>query len=93
MRCFKYRNRPLYQGNTLLIGARALPLEGTFKSFSPRVSLDYKFAPDSMAYVLWSRGYRPGGINRQAAAGPYAPDYLTNFELGFKTSWFDWNPN
>lgn len=44
-------------------GAAALPLDSTFKSFSPRVSLDWSFAPGSMAYALYSRGYKPGGFN------------------------------
>jgi iron complex outermembrane receptor protein len=38
-------------------------LEDTFKSFSPRVSLDYEYAEGSTAYALFSRGYRPGGFN------------------------------
>ncbi|MBL8642350.1 MAG: TonB-dependent receptor [Rhodospirillaceae bacterium] len=37
--------------------------QDTFKSFSPRVSLDYKYAEGSTAYALFSRGYRPGGFN------------------------------
>src|SRR5262249_20585477 len=44
--------------------------DGTFKSFSPRVTLDYKYAPNSTAYVLWSRGYRPGGFNTQLLGQP-----------------------
>jgi hypothetical protein len=28
----------------------------------------------------WSRGFRPGGINRRADVANYEPDYLTNFE-------------
>lgn len=35
----------------------------TFKSFSPRVSLDYKITPTSTVYALFSRGYKPGGFN------------------------------
>jgi iron complex outermembrane recepter protein len=38
-------------------------LKNTFTSFSPRISLDYKFAPNSTFYVLFSRGTRPGGFN------------------------------
>jgi iron complex outermembrane receptor protein len=44
-------------------GPAAAELSSTFKSFSPRVSLDWKYATDSVAYVLYSRGYRPGGFN------------------------------
>ncbi|MSO97690.1 MAG: hypothetical protein EXR11_05650 [Rhodospirillaceae bacterium] len=52
-------------GTTGLVvtGVAANPLQNTFKSFSPRVSLDYKFSEDSTIYALFSRGYRPGGFN------------------------------
>lgn len=40
-----------------------LNLGRTYKSFSPRVSLDYKITPNTMVYALFSRGYRPGGFN------------------------------
>ncbi len=40
-----------------------LVLSKTFTSFAPRVSLDYKYADNSTAYVLFSRGFRPGRFN------------------------------
>ncbi len=46
-----------------LVGAAANPLDATYKSFSPRISLDYKYAENSTVYALFSRGYRPGGFN------------------------------
>ena len=46
-----------------LTGLATTPLNGRYKSFSPRVSVDYKYAPDSTVYALFSRGYRPGGFN------------------------------
>ncbi len=39
-----------------------------------------------MFYATWSRGFRPGGINRRVDVPPYDPDYLTNYELGWKTT-------
>ncbi len=44
-------------------GVAALPLDAKFTSFSPRVSIDWKYAPDSILYALFSRGTRPGGFN------------------------------
>ncbi len=38
-------------------------LKNTFTAFSPRVSLDYKYAANSTIYLLYSRGTRPGGFN------------------------------
>ena len=63
----------------------------------PRVNATYKFSPDKMIYVTYSEGFRPGGVNRTAAAGigPYAADYLKNYEFGWKTQWLNhhlrWN--
>ena len=63
----------------------------------PRYNLTYKITPDAMVYATYSKGFRPGGVNRTAVAGigPYAPDFLTNYEIGWKTQWFDrrlrWN--
>ena len=39
-----------------------------------------------MVYATWSKGFRPGGINRQPLAPAYAPDFLTNYEIGWKTT-------
>jgi len=48
-----------------------------------------------MVYATWSRGFRPGGANRFPGLGPYSPDFLTNYEIGWKTTWgdgtFRWN--
>lgn len=57
--------------------------------FIHKLSLSYQIDRDHLIYATWSRGFRPGGINRTAIAGPYKPDYLTNYEAGTKTSWFD----
>lgn len=52
-----------------LVGGGGVPLpnapvlEATFKSFSPRITLDYNYAENSTAYALFSRGFRPGGFN------------------------------
>ncbi len=57
----------------------------------PRLNVTYKFSPDALVYATYSKGFRPGGVNRTAVAGigPYQADYLTNYELGWKTQWLD----
>jgi iron complex outermembrane recepter protein len=54
-----------------------------------KANLSYKFAPDKMMYFTWSEGYRPGGINRRGTLPPYITEFLTNYEIGWKTSWLD----
>ena len=54
-----------------------------------KVNLNYKINDNALAYFTYSTGYRPGGNNRNVHFGQYAADYLTNYEIGWKTSWFD----
>jgi len=54
-----------------------------------RINLTWKVDPDRLVYATYSTGYRPGGNNRRPGINPYAPDTLSNYEIGFKTSWLD----
>ncbi|MCB2106961.1 MAG: TonB-dependent receptor [Rhodobacteraceae bacterium] len=78
--------------------------KATFKSFSPRISLDYQYADNSTVYALFARGYRPGNFNLvlltrpQSVVDQFAPfgagktvdeEKLDNYEIGIKSSWLD----
>jgi outer membrane receptor protein involved in Fe transport len=52
-----------------------------------KANLTWQITPTKMIYGTWSEGYRPGGINRRGTLPPYLSDYLTNYEVGWKTSW------
>jgi outer membrane receptor protein involved in Fe transport len=54
-----------------------------------RVNLSWKATDASLLYATWSEGYRPGGINRNPFAGEYVSDFLTNYEIGWKTRFAD----
>ena len=54
--------------------------------FIHKLNLTYKVTDDVLLYGTWSRGFRPGGINRRGTLDPYGPDTLDNYELGWKTS-------
>jgi len=59
---------------------------------TPKFNLTYKIDEDRMVYGTISRGFRPGGANRVLINGenvPFGPDYLQNYEIGWKTSWLD----
>lgn len=49
-----------------------------------KANLTYKLTPDWLVYATWSRGFRPGGINRRGGQ-PYSPDTLDNYEFGWKS--------
>lgn len=57
--------------------------------FTPKVNLTYRFDDQRLMYVTYSEGFRPGGVNRRGTFPPYKADYLKNYEVGWKTSWFD----
>jgi outer membrane receptor protein involved in Fe transport len=50
-----------------------------------RVNLNYRASDDVMFYGVWSEGYRPGGINRNPNQSEYLSEFLTNYEIGWKT--------
>jgi iron complex outermembrane recepter protein len=63
-----------------------------------RANLTWKITPDILLYYTFSQGFRPGSFNyseHYSAAldysipPSYAPDTLTNNEVGWKTEWFD----
>jgi len=78
-------------------------LQKTFSGAKSRANLTWHITPDILAYYTWSQGFRPGGFNRGSGIVPktsplsgifstplfYAPDTLTNSELGWKTEWLD----
>lgn len=97
-----------YQWDTIssqqFFPAVGLALKDTFKSFSPRVTVNYEISPESMVYGNFARGYRPGGFNPNlttltaaqlaqiAGSGSgisFKQEKLDNFEIGHKGTWFD----
>jgi iron complex outermembrane receptor protein len=81
-----------------------LTFASTFTSFSPRVSLDWKFRPDSTLYALFSRAYAPGGFNVAVAGQPasvlaqlssvgvnetFDQEQIDNYEAGIKSTFLD----
>lgn len=68
-------------------------VQSTFKEFTPRATLSWKFAPDHLAYAVYAEGQKPGGFNGNAAivAGfpTFDPEDNKTYELGFKNSFMD----
>ena len=54
-----------------------------------KVNLTYQIDGQRMVYATYSTGFRPGGVNRRGTIPPYKSDTLTNYEIGWKTSWLD----
>jgi len=55
-------------------------------------SIAYTPTDDLLFFFTYSEGFRPGGFNRTDDPRPpktYVADEVTNFELGWKTTWLD----
>ncbi|MBX3477731.1 MAG: TonB-dependent receptor [Brevundimonas sp.] len=66
----------------------------TWDELTPRVALSYHISTDHMIYGTVSRGFKSGGWDGQptslaAVNIPVDPEYVTNYEIGFKTAWWD----
>lgn len=84
--CFKDSS-----GNLLPATIKGAPCTNVDKrtkdsGFIHKLNLTYKHTDDLMVYATWSRGFRPGGINRRGTLPPYLPDFLTNYEIGLKSN-------
>ena len=62
------------------------PKQSKGKGWTYRFNGTWKPRDGLMFYATWSKGFRPGGINRQPGLAPYGPDFLVNQEIGWKTT-------
>ena len=65
-----------------------------WKAFTPKVTVDYDITEDIMAYATVSRGFKSGGYQGLAATAAAArasfnPEFVTNYEAGLKTRFWD----
>lgn len=60
-----------------------------------RLSVDYRFSPEVLAYATVSTGFKGGGVTarpftkNQAVNGTFDPETLRAYEIGLKTDLFD----
>ena len=79
-------------------------LHKTYNGFKSKGNVTWHITPDTLAYFTYSQGFRPGAFNRTVSnvanyiphAEPqltkpsgYAPDSLTNKEIGVKSEFFN----
>ncbi len=63
-----------------------VPKEAEGQGVTYRFNATWKPADGLLFYGTVSKGFRPGGINRRGDVADYAADFLTNYELGWKTT-------
>ena len=71
--------------------------------WNSKAGLSYNVTDDFLLYADWAQGFRDGGDNpgipqqcvKNGVPAQFQPDTLTNYELGWKTTWIDkhllWN--
>ena len=88
-----------------LVNINAANDKVTYTGFKSRANITWHIQPNLMVYYTFSQGFRPGGFNRSVSAvaplttakstaqyekpNGYAPDSLTNNEIGLKTEFLD----
>ncbi|QUD89169.1 TonB-dependent receptor [Phenylobacterium montanum] len=74
-----------------------------YTGFRSRANVTWHITPNVLTYFTFSQGFRPGGFNRSVKGvakdadgfaqyekpNSYAPDSLTNYEIGFKSELLD----
>lgn len=70
----------------IINGTTVIPKSTKGDGITYRLNATWKITDDQMVYATWSKGFRPGGINRRATIPPYDEDTLINYELGFKST-------
>lgn len=98
----RWANETRDQSNTSAVSIPGIPpvvtssvdtLDSDF--LSPRFTLAYDFGDSALVYATVSRGFRSGGFNQDftGSGGPpastYDEDSVWNYELGWRTQWFD----
>lgn len=76
---------------------------GSSNKWNSKAGISYKPAKNVLLYADWAQGFRDGGANGGLPASclqngvptQYKPDTLTNYEIGWKTTWAEdrllWN--
>jgi len=64
------------------------------KALSWLASVDYKPIPDAMLFFKVARGFKSGGNQSRVSTNPagnvpYDPEFVTEYEGGIKSEWFD----
>jgi len=59
-----------------------------------KLALEYDFGEDTLAYALFSQGFKSGGYQGTGATSaiattPFDPENVDNYELGLKSTFFD----
>jgi iron complex outermembrane receptor protein len=85
-----YETRPLQNDRVSFDNVKANP---GWTVFTPKLGLEYQLARSLMLYASYALGFKAGGVNgrpsRPDLFTAFGPEWLTTYELGAKSDWFD----
>lgn len=58
-------------------------------AWTPRFGIDYFVSEDVMLYASFTRGFKSGGFNGAGRQPNYAPEYISAYEAGIKSTLLD----
>jgi len=77
---------------TFAAASNSTMAEKDSSNFLPKLGLNYKINENINTGILFSKGYRPGGMSTNPVTGEskeYEKETTDNFELSFKTNWLE----
>lgn len=89
---------PFLAGCNLPDIAPGAPCNSTYETKDENLSytagLEWKINTDVLTYAKTSRGFKGGGVNGRTSSNPltvspFAPETVTDYEIGLKSSWLD----
>ena len=91
---FAFNNKVLDLNRNPIAQSIAGEANATFRAATPKASLQAQWTPTVLQYVSYSRGFKSGGFDNRAtrldlATLPFAPEKVSTYETGLKTTWFD----
>jgi iron complex outermembrane recepter protein len=70
------------------VGNYATPYRSDSR-FLPTASIQYTLAPDVMAYVSYSKGFKAGGYAAMQNKSEFGPETVDDYEIGLKSAFLD----
>lgn len=60
-----------------------------WSSFTPSVTLEYQASDALFVYATYAKGFKSGGFNLGNLQPPFAPEKITDYEVGLRADWLD----
>ena len=82
----------IIDGQLATLGNGNIQAKTNTTNFLPKIGFNYDWNSDISTGLVYSKGYRPGGISTnpvQAEANTFKAEYTDNFEASFRSQWLE----